>query len=440
MIRLKRNHHLAAALGLVLAAPSVYAQNAVTDAQHKLLAKRAAEADCYRKLAETVYGLHLTSDTYVRDFVTESDQIRTGVDQLIRGVRLGPPRYYDDGTCEVDGEVDVAKLVTKLTELHATHYKGNRVHQTDIENITKTVQTQTIRVTGSGVARPDLPPDLPAGVEDVITPLPPDVPAKRFLPALWTSVGGQGRLMAKRAAELDAMRRLLEQIKGLRLNSETLVRDFITESDEIRTRAEGLVIGASVFSEYYHDDELIAEVTMEVPIEKIITRIKELHSEYYHGNRVTTTDITNVKKSIDRQMIRATGMGVPPQRFLKSGPTAGLQRPAWFSKRMAATGTGTDPEIQTAQGKLRAARAAQLDAMRKLIEEIHGLTLMAEKTVSQFLGEHTEIHTQFEASLAGAVADEPVFTGDTASVTVSLGGANVWSVLHDYLLTIHRRG
>ncbi|MCH7925737.1 MAG: lipoprotein required for motility, partial [Planctomycetes bacterium] len=42
----------------------------VTDAQNKLLAKRAAEADCYRKLAETVYGVKLNSNTYVRDFVT----------------------------------------------------------------------------------------------------------------------------------------------------------------------------------------------------------------------------------------------------------------------------------------------------------------------------------------------------------------------------------
>lgn len=434
------NHPVAAALGLLLIVPPALAQNPAKDAQNKLLAKRAAEADCYRKLAETVYGLHLTSDTYVRDFVTESDQIRTGVDHFLKGIRLGPPRYYDDGTCEVDGEVDVAKLVTKLTELHAEHYKGNVVHKTDFETITKTVQTQTIRVTGSGVPRPDLPPGLPQGAEEVITPLPADVRMERSVPAIWKAAGAQARLMAERAAELDAMRHLLEQIEGLRLNSETLVRDFVTESDEIRTRAEGLVIGASVANKYLHDDELIAEVTMEVPVEKVVTRIKELHAEHYKGNRVTTTDITNVKTSIQREMIRATGMGVPPERMLKAVATSGVQRPEWFTQRLAATGKGTDPEIQTAQGKLRAARAAELDAMRKLIEQIHGLTLAADKTIKDYLGEHVEIRTEFEASLAGAVADEPTFTDDTATVTVSLSGANVWSVLHDYMMTVQRRG
>src|SRR3990172_13043379 len=74
----------------------VWAQNLASDAQNKLLAKRAAEADCYRKLAECVYGVRITSDTYVRDFITESDQIRSGIDTFVKGIRLGPPRYFDE--------------------------------------------------------------------------------------------------------------------------------------------------------------------------------------------------------------------------------------------------------------------------------------------------------------------------------------------------------
>src|SRR3972149_6639672 len=81
------------------------AQNPATEAQNKLLAKRAAEADAYRKLAEAVYGVKITSDTYVRDFITESDEVRTSVDAFIKGIRLGQPRYYEDGVAEVDAEV-----------------------------------------------------------------------------------------------------------------------------------------------------------------------------------------------------------------------------------------------------------------------------------------------------------------------------------------------
>ncbi|MFQ5496212.1 MAG: hypothetical protein ACE5EX_12630, partial [Phycisphaerae bacterium] len=184
-------------------------------ARDKLLARRAAEADCYRKLAETVHGVRITSDTYVRDFVAESDEIRGSLDTLIAGVRLGPPRYYDDGICEVDGELAVSKLVERLTEIHRTLYKGKRIRELDIRKIKQELQTDVIHVTGSGVARSDLPPDLPAGVEARLTPLPAGPVLRPSRPPLWGRVMPQGRLLAERAARLDAVRKLLEHIPRL---------------------------------------------------------------------------------------------------------------------------------------------------------------------------------------------------------------------------------
>jgi hypothetical protein len=427
-----------AALGMIRAAS---AQNPAAEAQNKLLAKRAAEADCYRKLAECVYGLRLTADTYVRDFVTESDQIRAGIDTFVKGVRLGQPRYYDDGVCEVDGEVTVAKLVTTLKELHAAHYKGNVVHTTDIEQLKETVKTDVIRATGSGAPRPELPPNLPAGVEGAITPLPSGYTATMTVPPIWKSVGPQGRLLAERAGQMDAMRRLLEQIKGLRLTSDTLVRDFITESDEIRTKAEGIIVGASqVGRPYLHQDELIVEVTMEVPVEKIVTRIKELHSEYYHGNKVTTTDIQNIKETVQRDMIRATGSGVPRPEMVSQAVSAGFQAPTWMARTIDATGQGTDPAIDTGQGKLKAARAATLDAMRKLAEQVYGLEISSGTLVRDFVTQHDEIRTQVDAVLSGAVSGEPTFANGTATVTVSIPAANVWSVVNQYQRVLQHRG
>lgn len=431
---------LAAAILSVGVGVPASGQDAAKEAQNKLLARRAAEADCYRKLAEAVYGVKITSDTYVRDFVTESDQIRSSVEAFIRGIQLGQPRYYEDGACEVDGEVNVAKLVTKLKEVHAEHYKGNTVKTTDFRNVQETLKTDVIRATGSGAPRPELPPNLPAGVEEIITPLPPGYTAAVIsIPPIWKSVGPQGRLMAERAAELDAVRKLLERIKGLRLTSDTLVRDFITESDEISASAEGIVVGAAIVSKYLHPDELIVEVTMELPVEKVVTRIKELHSEHYHGNKVTTTDITNIKKSIERDAVRATGSGVPAARFISQATNAGFESPEWMAKRLEAIGQGTDPEMSSAQGKLRAARAAEMDAMRKLAEQIYGLQIESSTTVRDFVTQHDEISTQVQAAIAGAVAGSPVFGDGTATVTVSLPAADVWSVVHQHRLIVERR-
>jgi len=416
-----------------------WGQNAATEAQNKVLAKRAAEADCYRKLAETVYGLQLTSDTYVRDFVTESDEIRTSVNAWVKGVRLGMPRYYEGGVCEIDAEVTVAKLITNLKEIHATHYRGNTVKSTDFEQIKETVKTDVIRVTGAGAPRPEIP-ELPEGFDDVLTPLPGNVVLRASIPDIWKRVGPQAWLMAERAAKVDAMRRLLEQIKGLRLNSNTLVRDFVTEYDEISAKADGIVIGAMEVGSYLHEDELIVDVTVEIPVEKIVTRIKELHTEHYKGNRVTTTDIVNVKKNVQREMIRATGSGVPPARFVSKARDAGADVPPWMNERLEAAGQGTDPEITSAQGRLKAARAAELDAKRKLAEQIYGLQISSNTSVRDFVTEYDEIQTQVNAVLAGAVAGAATYDGGVATVTVSIPAADVWSVVHQQMLIVQRRG
>ena len=124
----------------------------------------SAQADAYRKLAETVKGLQINSETYVRDFVAESDVIQTELDTFIRGVRLGKAKCYEDLSCEVPAEVTVAKVVTTLKEIHSRHYKGDSIKGTDIEQMNKKVTKKVIKVVGMGAPREDLPADLPEGV------------------------------------------------------------------------------------------------------------------------------------------------------------------------------------------------------------------------------------------------------------------------------------
>ena len=52
--------------------------------------------------------------------------------------------------------------------------------------------------------------------------------------------GVGGRAGQIRAAELDALRQILETIKGIRINSETTVEEFMLDSDRIRTQIEGV--------------------------------------------------------------------------------------------------------------------------------------------------------------------------------------------------------
>src|SRR5512146_540450 len=73
----------------------------------------------------------------------------------------------------------------------------------------------------------------------------------------------QARAMAERAAFVVALRNLLETVKGVRVDSETVIENFMVTSDVIRTRVDGIVKGArSVKTSYMSDGSVEIQVVM----------------------------------------------------------------------------------------------------------------------------------------------------------------------------------
>lgn len=83
-------------VALACAAVGVQAQPPTSDSQGKLLARRAGEADGYRKLAEQVDGLTIISETTARDFVTEREEIASQVQSIIAGAVAAEATFADD--------------------------------------------------------------------------------------------------------------------------------------------------------------------------------------------------------------------------------------------------------------------------------------------------------------------------------------------------------
>ena len=90
-------------------------------AQAKLMAKRAARADAYRKLLEQVLGLKISSRTYVKDMVAESDEIKTNVDGFMR--------QAEEVGSHVNGDIAQVQMKLKLYNVYTylrskqTYYK-----------------------------------------------------------------------------------------------------------------------------------------------------------------------------------------------------------------------------------------------------------------------------------------------------------------------------
>jgi len=83
----------------------------------------------------------------------------------------------------------------------------------------------------------------------------------------------QARGMAERAAFVVAIRNLLETVKGVRVDSETVVENFLVRSDVIRTRVDGIVQGARIVNRQYMSDgsvEMTVSLNMRGPFLNVI--------------------------------------------------------------------------------------------------------------------------------------------------------------------------
>ena len=77
---------------------------------------------------------------------------------------------------------------------------------------------------------------------------------------------GQAKLMARRAAVVEAQRNLLETVKDVAIDSETNVEMSMTLNDTIHSEISGVIRGARVIDEEYIPEDGIYRVTMSVPM------------------------------------------------------------------------------------------------------------------------------------------------------------------------------
>lgn len=107
----------------------------VSQGQGRLLAERAAISDAYRQLAEVINGVKITSQTTVKDFVVESDVIKTSVEGFIKGARRGEKILNPDGTVDYElyvslygkqglaDAIDLDKYINKKQKKKMTLFK-----------------------------------------------------------------------------------------------------------------------------------------------------------------------------------------------------------------------------------------------------------------------------------------------------------------------------
>ncbi len=120
----------------------------------KVRAMRAAEVDCYERIAARVFGIQIDADTEVVDFVLESDAIRSKVSvALLNGVRFTKYEFMSDGTCRATAQLTIREVVEVLTRTYRRYAEGSKVKIEDIENIETRNRDLMIVEVGQGVVK-----------------------------------------------------------------------------------------------------------------------------------------------------------------------------------------------------------------------------------------------------------------------------------------------
>ena len=424
------------ALALTTCIPAAFSQ---TKAQKMLKAKRGAQVDAYRKLSELIKGLQLSSTTYVRDFVTESDEIRTRFDDFIKGAKvLGQPRFIEEAdgslTAEVDVQVTLLQVLQGLAEI--SYNRGPNKPPLDLTYMKEHTRKKEFIATGTSNTGRNAPPP---GMGQADAPI---QGAGRYgvhrqsptagIPG-WENVTGQGRLKAERAALTDARRNLLETVEGLQITGTTYVRDFVTESDEIRTAVHGFIKGVKQISPYRYYEDAIVEVDVQVTIQDVI---KELTTVQQHLQQkgflwqkdvFRTVQFEQITGWTDKKVIVATGTGTVHEMDFFDGPPsapgAGYIEPApqFIGQLVSATGVGIPAPGETGPAaRVRAERAAEMDARRNLVEQLYGVQIDSTTTVRDYVLQDDRVNANVAAFIAGARrVGEPVYNED-GSVEVTL--------------------
>lgn len=238
--------------------------------RERLKAVRAAEVDGNRLLLERIFGLRIDSDTTVGDLAMADDEINGFVQRSIKGaVTEGEPVFHDDGRVELTRTVKIREIIEKVKSRSNTEqYADGSARTTSSSKVERGPQERLVSVMGNAA-----------------------LPKSR----------GQDRLMAKRAAEMDAYRKLAERMMGVQVTSDSTVRDMCVESDEVTANvAQALVAGAKPTDIKYVDDGS-CEVTMQVEVESVLRTIKQRAG--------SGGSSTKIKDTVDTTTFTETGFG-----------------------------------------------------------------------------------------------------------------------------------
>jgi hypothetical protein len=115
-----------------------------------LRAKRAAELDAYRLMAERIIGVKVNSETTVANMCLKNDKVQASLVAFLKGVKPTAVNYKEDGACAVTMQLKIREVVRTVESLVRIYNSDNK---DKIENVKVVTNDKIFTVTGNGAPR-----------------------------------------------------------------------------------------------------------------------------------------------------------------------------------------------------------------------------------------------------------------------------------------------
>lgn len=331
---------------------------------------------------------------------------------LARAQQIGGPRWLDGQTCQVRLEIAGPVVARALVDTATLSRLESPVPPDVLAGRLKQWDRRTFTAIGTSTA---------GGAAELARPV--------YDGAAWSTVADESRRVAVAAARKDAVARVMEIIRPIHLGSDKTVAQVL-EIPEVATELEQWLAERPVTQVEFRDD-LQVRMTLAVPAAELFEAFRASAAKHPEAmEQIKETEWYPIRDAFVARMAATACRGLAQAGPGKAGRGLSFDLPRtppdWIETQLEADGGSS-----AAGSRLKAARAAEADAIEKLRIQLESLPLTSGSTVGDAARQDKQVAGALDRALGRARTKRVDYLGDGgARVVMTLELSEFWNELH----------
>lgn len=368
--------------------------------------ERVALGSARSQLADSVMALPLGDGLSVGAWAGRSVERDRALRQWLRSrPAVGPLRVYSDSTAEQDVRVEPGELAGFLTGLSG----GG---DADPPNFPIAAQRWSVLwLTGEAALSQRGGPQSPAG---------------------WEDISFEGVQVARRAAQADAVRWLLERAGRLKVTNTRALAEFLQADPAIDAAVTNALLEQARF-EFELAADQVAVVTAQIAAPALVRILQQVFDEHGDRSDFRSADFREMAAVTPDTALREQGMAAAPPRYRLTPEfrLIELDVPEWAGRTLRA-------EVRTPLDGAADDAALRSAAIDELTQRVSELPVSAEVSVGRLLASRPELKDDVIVFLHGVrLVSVTRGSGDAPSRAIAeLPLRRLWQVVRRGIPTI----